>query len=407
MPWKRCDPMSLRQELVELMLTEGANVSALCARFGVSRKTGYKWRQRYLAGGKEAMREISRRPHRFREATPLAMEQAVLALRQRHPAWGGRKLEARLKLDGLVQVPRPSTITRILHRHAQMDPRESAKRKELTRFERPRANDLWQMDFKGEFKLGDGRWCYPLTVLDDYSRYAVGIRACGDQQGRTVRGHLVELFRRYGLPGEMLMDHGKPWCTAHSLGGWTRLSVWLLRLDVGVTHGRVCHPQTQGKDERFHRTLKVELKPGPWLADLPQAQRAFEPWRESYNHERPHEAVGMAPPARRYQVSPRAYPEALPEVEYGEQDQVRSVNPVGQFGFQGRTCKTSEAFGGERIGLRATVWDGVWEVYYSRHRLGWLDLRESVAGGASVPVAWRRPEALTPPQADAANGAAD
>ena len=328
-------------------------------------------------------------------------------VRQKHPAWGGRKIEARLKLDGLEGVPRASTITGILHRHDLIDAKESLKRHELTRFERPWPNDLWQMDFKGEFKMADGRWCHPLTVLDDHSRYCLGLRACADHKKGTVRQQLSEIFGRYGLPRQMLMDHGVPWCTPHSIYGWTELSVWLLRLDIAVTHGRVAHPQTQGKDERFHRTFKSELSPGPWIVDLPDAQVKFDPWRESYNHERPHEALGMNPPSSRYLVSQRQYPAVLPEVQYGPQDQVRSVNPVGQFNFQGRHCKTSEAFKFERIAMRPTIWDGLWEVYYSRQRIGWLDLRDSNRGSCNVPVLNRRPEDLRPPDNDAANDAAN
>lgn len=405
MPWKECDAMMLRRELVDLALSEGANRAELARRFGVSRKTAYKWLSRYRAGGVSALADESRRPHTFRQPTPAEMEKAVLAVREAHPAWGGRKIQAILRHQGRLDIPSASTITAILHRHDLIDPRESAKRRELTRFERAVPNELWQMDFKGEFKLGDGRWCYPLTVLDDHSRYSLGIRACPDQKGLTVRERLIEIFRFYGLPCWMLMDHGKPWCTAHSYGGWTQFSVWLLRLDIGITHGRVCHPQTQGKEERFHRTFKAEVQPGPWLSDLEHAQRRFDPWRESYNTERPHEALGMLPPSSRYRVSPRRYPEVLPELTYGPDDQVRSVNPVGQFSFQGRIGKTSEAFRGERIGLRGTVWDGAFEMYLGRHPIGWLDLRDSQAGD-SVPVQRLRPEDLRPPEADAAHDAA-
>lgn len=403
MSWQECDTVSLRRELVELAVSQAAGVAELSRRFGVSRKTVYKWLARYRGGGVEALEDRPRRPKTFRNRTAVELEQAVLTVRRKHPAWGGRKIEARLKLDGQADVPRPSTITGILHRHELIDPRESAKRRELSRFERPWPNDLWQMDFKGEFKMGNGLWCHPLTVLDDHSRYSLALRACSDHQSLTVRGQLIETFRRYGLPRQMLMDHGVPWCTAHSVGGWTQLSVWLLRLDIGVTHGRICHPQTQGKDERFHRTFKVELKPGPWIRDVEEAQRQFDPWRESYNYERPHEALQMQPPSSRYRLSGRPYPEQLPAIEYGPQDQVRTVNPVGQFSFQSRRCKTSEAFKAERIALRPTVWDGVWDVYYSRQRIGTLDLRGSRPGGPTVPVANRRPEDLVPPDKDAAS----
>jgi transposase InsO family protein len=335
------------------------------------------------------------------------MEQAVLEVRRVHCCWGGRKIRDALVLQGYRELPSPSTITAILHRHGQIDPRESAKRKELTRFERAAPNELWQMDFKGQFKLGDGQWCYPLTVLDDHSRYSLGVRACGDQRGPTVRGQLTEIFRCYGLPWQMLMDHGAPWCTAHSVGGWTALSLWLLRLDIGITRCRVCHPQTQGKVERFHRTLQEELKPGPWIRDLREAQSRFDPWRQSYNSERPHQALESQSPASRYRVSFRPYPEVLPEVTYGPDDLVRAVNPVGQFHLHGRVCKTSECLRRQRIGLRPTVWDGVFEVYFCRQRMGWLDLRGSRGKGPGVAVRSSRPEELRPPGSDAANDAAD
>ncbi|HUW32346.1 MAG TPA: IS481 family transposase [Planctomycetota bacterium] len=381
MPWKECDTVSLRRELVELALAEGANVAALCRRFGVSRKTAYKWKARYQASGVIGLRDRSRRPHRYRCRTAAALEAAALAIRDAHPAWGGRKIRARLQSRGHRQVPAASTLTAILHRQGRIRREESLKRQELTRFEYPRPNDLWQMDFKGEFKMVNGRWCYPLTVLDDHSRYSLGLRACADQRGRTVRPELTGVFRRYGLPWAMLMDHGTPWSVSHTPGAWTKLSAWLLRLDVRVIRGRPYHPQTQGKEERFHRTLKAELLQWRSMNTLAHAQRLFDPWRRTYNFERPHEALKMATPASRYRVSLRAYPEKLPPLEYGRSDAVRSVNPVGQFHFQGRHCKTSEAFGGERIAMRPTATDGLWDVYYAFHRIGQLDLR--TAGGRS------------------------
>lgn len=406
MPWKECDAVSLRRELVELAMMPDANKSELARRFGVRRQTLYKWLRRFRLGGLEGLRDRSRRPRKVRNPTRASLEAKIVALRKEHPAWGGRKIRRRLKNQGCTGLPQASTITDILHRHHLIDPRESAKRQELTRFERPRPNDLWQMDFKGEFKLGAGGWCHPLTVLDDHSRYSLGVRACGDHKSLTVRQQLIGIFRWYGLPRQMLMDHGVPWFTAHSEGGWTQLVVWLLQYDVSVTHGRVCHPQTQGKDERFHRTFKAELKPGPWIVDLADAQRRFDPWRESYNHERPHEALGMETPSSRYVVSDREYREVPPEVVYAGHDLVRSVNPVGQFTFQGRTCKTSEAFQSQRIAMRPTVWDGLFEVYFSRHRIGWLDLRNSGPKGGGTRVLPRRPEDVGSPESGAANDAA-
>jgi transposase InsO family protein len=298
----------------------------------------------------------------------------VLQLRDAHPAWGGRKLQRVLLNRGHGHVPAPSTITRILQRHGRIAPPESAKRQAWQRFERNAPNELWQMDFKGEFKMSNGRYCYPLTVLDDHSRYSLGVRACGNQQRRTVKQQLITIFRRYGLPGAMLMDNGTPWGMCGWPRGYTKLKVWLLRLDVPVSHARPYHPQTQGKEERFHRTMNVELLQGRHFDSLRHCQGLFDPWRDCYNLERPHEALGMQPPVSRYRVSERSYPEQLPELEYGDQDAVRKVNAVGQLSYKRITFKLSEGFAGQRLGIRATCEDGCYRVYLGSHCVGQLDM---------------------------------
>jgi len=273
-------------------------------------------------------------------------------------------------------MPSPSTITAILGRHGRIDAAEAAKHRPWVRFERPAPNDLWQMDFKGQFPLVQG-WCYPLTVLDDHSRFAVGLQACGDQRWPTVQQQLTGMFRRYGLPLEMLMDNGAPW-GADWDHPYTPLTVWLLRLSIGVSHSRPYHPQTQGKEERFHRTLKAEVLQGRSFADLAGCQEAFDPWRAVYNLERPHAALGLATPASRYHVSPRSFPEQLPAIEYGSQDKVRRVQAQGEISFQGHSFRVSKAFRGYPVALRATSRDGLWEVFFLSHRIAQLDLREAV-----------------------------
>jgi len=394
MPWKECDCVSLRREFVALAGQEEAQVAELCRRFGVSRPTGYKWLRRFALEGLDGLEDRSRRPHRLRCPTRAEMEAAVLAVREAHPAWGGRKIRARLKALGESDVPSASTITAILHRHGRILSEESKKRQALSRFEYPRPNDLWQMDFKGEFKMRNRRWCYPLTVLDDHSRYSLEIGACADQRRLTVVDRLKGVFGRYGLPWAMLMDNGKPWGCSHGQLGLTKLTVWLIRLGIRVIHGRPRHPQTQGKEERFHRTLQTELLAGRGVEDLSAAQRLFDPWRRTYNCERPHEALDLKPPASRYQVSERRYPRSLAALEYDLTFEVRRPNPVGQFHFHARLCKTSEALAGLSVGLRVTIDDGVWEVYLGRHRVGWLDLRETRRGQQNVQVGYARPGGL-------------
>jgi transposase InsO family protein len=365
----------------------------LCRRFGIARKTGYKWLARFRLGDPDAMADRPRRPERFRTPTPPKVETQILKARDQHPTWGGRKLHHWLKSQNRADVPAPSTITAILRRHGRLEGGADAPRprRDWIRFEHPSPNDLWQMDFKGDFALADGGRCYPLTVLDDHSRFALCIRACSDQQRTTVQAHLTSVFRRYGLPRRMLMDNGVPWGVSNTPGAYTRLTVWLLRLGVRVTHGEIYHPQTQGKEERFHRTLKLEvISRGP-LENLVHAERRFDRWRESYNQDRPHEALSMAVPASRYQVSKRAFPEVLPPVEYAPDVRVRKVNPVGQFSFQGRFWKISEAFGREPIGLRPTPEDGVWTIHYCGEVIGSIDLKTVAAGSTSGAFSDKRP----------------
>lgn len=256
MPWRECSKMEARREFVSLAEVEGANVSLLCKRFGISRKTGYKWLRRSQTEAGESLADRSRRPRHTPGRTLEKMEVAVLGVRDEHPAWGGRKIRRRLQDCGERGVPAASTIGEILRRQGRLDESEAAQHRPFQRFEHAQPNDLWQMDFKGYFGLGDGTNCHPLTVLDDHSRYALGLRACDNERRETVESELREVFRCYGLPLLMLMDNGPPWGSGDWSNRYTGLVVWLLRLGVRVTHGRPYHPQTQGKDERFHRTLK-------------------------------------------------------------------------------------------------------------------------------------------------------
>lgn len=372
MPWNEVSLMSLRLEFVTLAAADGANVRELCRRYGVSPKTAYKWIARHRAGGPAALGDRPRRPSASPGRTPGAVEAEVLRLRDEHPAWGGRKLRARLIALGRGGVPAASTITAILRRGGRLAPGPAPAA--AVRFEHDAPNRLWQMDFKGHFATARGR-CHPLTVLDDHSRFALGLEACGDERDQTVRARLAALFRRYGLPERVLCDNGPPWGTAGSGQRYSGLGVWLLRLGVGVAHGRPSHPQTQGKDERFHRTLKAEVIQGRTFEDLAGCQRRFDPWREVYNHERPHEALGMAVPASRYRPSPRPFPEAPPEWEYGPADAVRKVACDGTISFRGRPFAPGKAFRGERVAVRPTAEDGLFGIYFGAHEVARADLR--------------------------------
>ena len=362
-------------EFVRLARAPYANISELCRRFGVSRSNGYKWLGRYQAEGQAGLEERSRRPRHSPDQTSSELQRRVLDVRSQHPAWGGRKIRKVLEREGL-EPPAASTITEILRRAGVLDGPHAGLPREWTRFEHPRPNDLWQMDFKGHFALAEGR-CHPLTVLDDHSRYALEIGACDDERTQTVQARLTAAFRRYGLPWRILADNGPPWGTAGGAQRHTRLTVWLMDLGVEISHGRPLHPQTQGKDERFHRTLKAEVLDGRSFRNLDQAQAAFDAWREVYNGQRPHEALDMATPSERYAISSRPMPETISPPQYEPNVQVRTVFSPGSISFKCREIVGLKPFVGRRVALRPTQTDGVFDLCYRSHILARIDLRQN------------------------------
>ena len=376
MPWNAKDTMNLREEFVLLAKQEGANRRELCRRFGISPQTAYKWLARYSAEGKAGLADRSRRPLSSPRLTPADRAEAVVELRTEHPAWGARKLSRRLQDLGMPLLA-PSTVTRILHRHQLIAPLDSEAATPWQRFEHAAPNDLWQMDFKGHFPTSEGP-CHPLTVLDDHSRFNLGLRACAEQRGNTVRAHLIDIFRRYGLPVRINTDNGAPWGAPRQPGQLSELAIWLIRLGIRIGFSRPRHPQTNGKDERFHRSLKAEVLNGRSFHSPRHAQQAFDPWRDVYNQQRPHEALQMATPMTRYRVSPRAYPEHLPAIAYGPDDTVITVKALGMITFQGRRLKLSTPLRGHAVAIRPSPeCDGVFDIYFAHHKLMRFDLRDN------------------------------
>jgi putative transposase len=244
------------------------------------------------------------------------------------------------------------------------------------RFERAAPNDLWQMDFKGHIGMADGGRCHPLTVVDDHSRYNLCLQACGDERRSTVEPLLVRVFRRYGLPEAFFVDNGGPWGDS-SGQRWTSLGVWLLKLGVEVIHSRPYHPQSRGKNERFHRSLNAEVFALRRFRNLAEVQAAFEEWRAVYNFERPHEALDDRVPASRYRPSSRAMPERLPEVAYDEGEIVRLVLATKAYvAFKGRLWKVPQAFCGERVAIRPLDADGRYGIFFGSHAIAGIDLTE-------------------------------
>lgn len=391
MPWSEVSVMDQRHEFVRFALQEGANRRALCRRFGISPEVGYKWLRRWQAGDRE-LADRSRRPKRMPRRSAAAVAAKVIAFRDKHPAWGARKIAHCLKRDGQT-VPVPSTVHRILCRNERITPSEKAPPSPSGhRFEKEAPNQLWQMDFKGHVPLTDGRRCHPLTMVDDHSRYALCLKACADEQRPGVQTHLTETFRRYGLPEAFYIDNGSPWGDT-SGARWTALKVWLLKLGIHVVHARPCHPQGRGKNERFHRSLKAEVFALRSFRALTEAQHALDDWRLLYNLERPHEALGMAVPADRYRPSSRAMPARVPQVQYDTGEIVRAVSSTRSYiSFRGQMWKVPQAFRGESLAIRPLDRDGSYGIFFASWQVASIDL----TGGQPVSDVSEQVSAMSP-----------
>src|SRR5262252_4269855 len=376
MPWLTKELLTMKQEAVQFALQAGANRHAIARRYGISRPCLYKWMARFSDQGPAGLANKSRRPLHSPNRSEAELEALILELRDQHPCWGGRKLRRRLGDLGHQDLPAPSTITEILRRHGRLNPAHPSAQGPWQRFEYPRPNELWQMDFKGPLWTAQTGRCDPLTLLDDHSRFALCIEACKNQRLLSVKEALEQVFARYGLPERILCDNGAPWRRVQETCGYSRLGVWLLQLGVELIHGRVCHPQTQGKEERFHGTFALEvLRQTTVWRDHQHCRERFEAFRYTYNFERPHEALGLDTPASHYQPSARSMPANLPELEYLQGDLVRRVRAKGEVRFKGHWLYAGQAFAGLPIAFRPSQQEDCFEVFFSWKRIGQVDFR--------------------------------
>ena len=345
MPWRVTGVMEQRIAIVQRVAEGSESFAAVCQSFGVSRPTGYRWWRRYcLAGSTTALQDRSRRPQRSPGRTAQRVEARVVRLRQRY-GWGARKLRVLLAAEGMV-LPEV-TINRILKRHDLIE-RDTSARPAVHRFERAAPNELWQVDFKGEMPCGRRR-CYPLSILDDHSRFAVGLFGLSGTKAAPVQQSLIAAFEEYGMPAALLFDHGPPWWSTTNGHGFTWLSVWLIQQGIRLCYSGVGHPQTQGKVERFHRTLKHAVRRHGYPPNLPAWQTWLTDFRDEYNGLRPHESLNLEPPATRYQPSARAYNPRPPAWEYPENAEIRRLNTQGCLDWQRRRLFVCEALAGERV----------------------------------------------------------
>jgi transposase InsO family protein len=361
--------MDQREEFVRLARQPDANVSELCRRFQISRKTGYKWL------GREGCQDNSRRPLNSPRRTDAALEARVIEIRERHPAWGARKIAHVLQRDEQVLLA-PSTVNSVLRRHGRITEQASQAATPWQRFEHAEPNALWQIDFKGHFATAAQR-CHALTVLDDHSRFNVVLHALGDERRESVQPVLQRAFERYGLPERINADNGPPWGNKGQ-PGLTGLAVWLIRLGVRLSYSTPLHPQTNGKDERFHRTMKAEVLARHQFRDLHDAHKHLAKWRHIYNFERPHEALQMHTPASRYRPSLRTMPPQLPPIEYAQGDLVRKVQKNGWIFLYGQHIRLSKALVGQPVACSPLAdRDGEFAVFFCHQKVDEISLKES------------------------------
>lgn len=373
MPWNGITIVDLRKEFVHLALAENANIAELSRDYKISRPTAYKWINRFCSEGEKGLFDQKRTPYNNPNKTTNKIESLILKSREKHPGWGGRKLRKWLLNKGHQDIPAVSTITEILRRNGYLNCIDD-KQHNWQRFEHPEPNRLWQMDFKGHFAMEKGR-CHPLTILDDHSRFSIGLRACSDEQKLTVQEHLIEIFKCYGLPAKMNVDNGPPWGFTGPATRFTRLSVWLISLGIHVGFSKPMHPQTNGKIERFHKSLKNELLKHIYMHDLSHAQKLFDKWRAEYNLERPHEAIDMNVPADLYKHSHRKYDANQPPFEYAAADNVRKVVYRGYIKYKGNTLYIGEGFRGKYIAIRPSINDGLIDIYFCHQKIKQFDFK--------------------------------
>lgn len=376
MPWKETKPMDERVRFIGALSSRHYSMTELCRIYGISRKTGYKWEQRYAEGSVDGLKDRSRRPARSPRRSEARCVEALLGERRAHPLWGARKLLVRLgRAHPDWPWPSASTAAAIFKRHGLVQPRRRRPRRDAPGklyIEVPGANDLWTADFKGQFRLGDRQKCYPLTVADRCSRFLLGCRVVPGTTYAATRSVFEELFATYGLPSAMLTDNGPPFAGHFSPRRLSRLAVWWIRLGIEPLHIEPGHPEQNGSHERMHRTLKAETARPP-AADLARQQACFDRFRQEYNEERPHEGIGMKMPGELYQSSPRPYPSRLPPLEYPGHFELRRSAARG-IRWQGKKLYISEVLEGEILGLEE-VDDGLWSICFGPLLLGRYDER--------------------------------
>ena len=366
MPWECKTVEEQRREFAEAA-KETKNFSALCREFGITRKTGYKWVERYKENAD--LSDKSRKPFTIANRTPIETEERIVVLRAENPGWGAKKLKEVLERQG-HEIPCVKTVNNILNRYGCISAEESRKHQAFTRFEKEHCNEMWQTDFKGEFRMADNNYCYPLNIFDDHSRFVIKIAPALSTANKVIPA-FRSAFCEYGMPNSVLSDNGAQFAGFRQ--GYTRFEKWLMNHDVLPIHGRIKHPQTQGKIERFHRTMQEELLKHTVMENIDDANNKFQLWREKYNNIRPHEALGMKCPAEVYIPSSRAYSDEVSPYEYGGQFHVIKVNSWGYARFDKWQVYLSETMINEYIEFRPNPHGDSFIVCYRNFKIAEVD----------------------------------
>jgi transposase InsO family protein len=388
MPWKEHGVLEERWKFIEDWKTDDWNMAELCRYYGVTRKTGHKWLQRYEVQGLQGLQDQSRAPRQHSNQVSPQMENAVMEIRGKHPSWGAPKIRALLLSEpGGQRIPAESTIGEILKRNGLTVPRKRRARSragESTCQPAEGPNAVWCADYKGWFRTSDGRRIDPLTISDHYSRYLFRCQAVDNADYWHTKAVMEAAFREYGMPQRMRTDNGAPF-GSNGESGLTRLTVWWIKLGIRPEHIQPGKPQQNGRHERMHRTLKQETASPPASNRRAQQER-FDQFRLEYNQERPHQALGQQPPAACYQASPRCYPERLRPMEYPAGWARRHVSPAGQIRWAAANVFVSHPLEGEVVGLEQ-VDEHNWRVWFGFYEIGTLDTKKQVV---------RRPESRPP-----------
>jgi transposase InsO family protein len=375
--------MEERLQFVRDALSDRFTMSELCARYGVSRRIGYKWLARYDTEGRQGLADRSRAPRHCPHKIADAMAELLIAAREAHPFWGARKLLKVLsdRHPRIQDWPAPSTVADLLARHGLVQRRRRRRASTHPGVVRPTTaapNDLWTADFKGQFRTGDRRYCYPLTIADQHTRFLLACRGLLSTQTVTARPVFERAFREYGLPIAIRTDNGVPFAT-QAIHGLSYLNVWWMRLGITHQRSRPGCPQDNGAHERMHRTLKRQAIK-PVRGNCTAQQRNFDAFRKEYNTERPHERLQQDTPASHYTASPRPYPERLPTLEYPRHFLMKKITTGGTFRFQHKLLYLANAMVDQHIGLEETD-DGIWAIHFNTVLLATFDERDYIITG--------------------------